>query len=153
VALDELLLAVYELQEPLARRKGLTLEIDEAQEASVSGDPLWLHQMVTNLVNNAIKYTPSGGRVALSLVQESAEAVLSIRDNGIGIPPEHLPFIFDRFYRVDAGRSRESGGTGLGLSIVQWVAETHGGRVEVESRPEKETRFTVRLPVPPTTEA
>jgi heavy metal sensor kinase len=147
VALDDLLLAVYELQEPLARRKGLTLEIVEAQEAAVSGDPLWLHQMATNLVNNAIKYTPAGGRIALVLVQEGEEAVLRVSDNGIGIPAEHLPFIFDRFYRVDSGRSRESGGSGLGLSIVQWVADTHGGRVEVESEPGQRTCFTVRLPL------
>lgn len=147
VALDDLLLAVFELQEPLARRKGLTLEIEEAEEAGVAGDPLWLHQMATNLVNNAIKYTPAGGRVTLALVVEGEEAVLRVRDNGIGIPAEHLPFIFDRFYRVDSGRSRESGGTGLGLSIVQWVADTHGGRVEVASEPGKQTCFTVRLPL------
>jgi heavy metal sensor kinase len=147
VALDDLLLAVFELQEPLARRKGLTLEIEEAAEAVVAGDPLWLHQMATNLVNNAIKYTPAGGHVTLALFQEGEEAVLRVSDDGIGIPAEHVPFIFDRFYRVDSGRSRESGGTGLGLSIVQWVADTHGGRVEVESEPGKQTRFTVRLPL------
>jgi heavy metal sensor kinase len=147
VTLDDLLLAVYELHEPLARRGGLTLEIVEAQEATVLGDPLWLQQMMANLVNNAIKYTPASGRVALSLIREAAEAVLTVTDTGAGIALEHLPYIFDRFYRVDSGRSRDSGGSGLGLSIVQWVAEAHGGRVEVTSVPGKQTRFTVRLPL------
>src|SRR5205823_14876905 len=96
---------------------------------------------------NAVKYTPAGGRVGISLFEAAASVCLTVRDTGMGIPPEHLPHVFDRFYRVDSGRSRDSGGTGLGLSIVRWVVEAHGGTVHAESEIGKGSTFRVRLPL------
>jgi heavy metal sensor kinase len=147
LALDDLLLAAYEPLERVARGRSVTLEVGAIQEVEVLGDRLWLLQLVTNLLNNAIKYTPQGGLVQLSLARDDGYAVIRVRDNGIGISAEHLPHIFDRFYRVDEGRSRESGGTGLGLSIARWVAESHGGTIEVDSQPGVLTEFRVRLPL------
>jgi signal transduction histidine kinase len=148
VALDELLIAVYEQVERMAREKGVALELDEIADLSVSGDPLWLQQLITNLVTNAVKYTPTGGEVRLSLVPEEARwALFSVTDTGIGIPEEHQPHIFDRFYRVDAGRSRDSGGAGLGLSIARWIAETHDGTISLRSAAGAGSTFTVRLPL------
>lgn len=167
VALHEVLIAVYEQIERVARDKGVTIELDEIDEVTVIGDPLWLKQLITNLVTNAVKYTPSGGEVRLSLVEEGAKtfpsgpternqeqeaprsALLRVADTGIGIPEEHQSHIFDRFYRVDAGRSRDSGGSGLGLSIARWIAEEHGGSISVQSQVGKGSIFTVRLPAAP----
>jgi heavy metal sensor kinase len=139
-------MAAYEAFEGAARRKGVALDLEEIAEVCCQGDPLWLQQAVTNLVANALKYTPAGGRVWIGLTAEENAASLTVRDTGIGIPPEHLPQIFDRFYRVDAGRSRDSGGSGLGLAIVRWVVEAHGGTVGVASEVGNGSTFTVRLP-------
>jgi two-component system, OmpR family, sensor kinase len=111
----------------------------------VKGDGHKLEQLIGNLVGNAIKYTPDGGTITLSLFQEGDWARLDVTDTGIGIPPEHLPHIFDRFYRVDKARSRAGGGTGLGLAIVKGIVLQHGGRVEVTSEPGKGSTFTVWL--------
>jgi signal transduction histidine kinase len=150
VALDEIALVVYERLEPLAHRKRISLDIEAMEEVPLSGDALWLQQLLTNLLHNAIHYTPEGGSVFLSLKREqngeATFAVVSVRDTGPGIPAEHLPFLFDRFYRVDSGRSREQGGSGLGLNIARWVAESHGGQISVASEPGVGTTFTVRLP-------
>jgi two-component system, OmpR family, sensor histidine kinase SenX3 len=102
--------------------------------------------MFTNLVDNAVKYTPPGGRVEVTGGFEGSEIVIRVRDTGIGIPEGKLPRIFERFYRVDKARSKETGGTGLGLSIVKHTAENHGGRVIVESRLGEGSTFTVYLP-------
>jgi heavy metal sensor kinase len=147
VALHETVMAVFEGLEGAARRKGVALDLEEIEEIDCDGDPLWLQQVATNLVANAIKYTPAGGRVWIGLLREDGWACLTVRDSGVGIPAEHLPHIFDRFYRVDAARSRDSGGTGLGLSIVRWAVEAHGGTVCAESEVGKGSMFTVRLPV------
>jgi two-component system OmpR family sensor kinase len=111
----------------------------------VKGDAHKLEQLVGNLVGNAIKYTPDGGTITLSLFQEGDWARLDVTDTGIGIPPEHLPHIFDRFYRVDKARSRAGGGTGLGLAIVKGIVLQHGGKVEVTSELGKGSTFTVWL--------
>jgi signal transduction histidine kinase len=102
--------------------------------------------MFTNLVDNAVKYTPPGGRVEVTGGSEGAEIVIRVSDTGIGIPEAKLPRIFERFYRVDKARSKETGGTGLGLSIARHIAENHGGRVAVESTPGEGSTFTVNLP-------
>lgn len=164
VAFHEVVMTVYEQMEAIARRKGVLLEIEEMDETIVEGDPLWLQQIVTNLLNNAIKYTPEGGRVSVKIkgsglrvegldhpspLHSQPFVSLIVADTGVGIPPEHLPHIFDRFYRVDAGRSRDAGGSGLGLNIVKWAVEAHGGTIEVESAVGKGTTFTVRLPQSP----
>jgi heavy metal sensor kinase len=145
--LEGIVLEAYEQLEGLARRKQITLDIATMDEAEVEGDPLWLGQILTNLLNNAIKYTPEGGTVTLSLEVIDQEGRVAVTDTGPGIPAEHLPHIFDRFYRVDSGRSRDAGGVGLGLNIAQWAAQTQGGRIEVESEVGKGTTFTLCLPV------
>ncbi|HEY6072129.1 MAG TPA: ATP-binding protein, partial [Anaerolineales bacterium] len=118
----------------------------------ITGDPDRLKQLLLNLVDNAIKYTPSGGEVVLSLERDTQWVRVLVADNGMGIPAEDLPKIFDRFYRVDKARARDDadgsiGGTGLGLAIVKWIAEAHGGRIEVASDVGKGSTFTLLLPL------
>ncbi len=114
---------------------------------TVRGDAERLRQLVWNLVENALRYTPAGGTVTVSLRRRGPVAELTVADTGIGIEPEHLPHIFERFYRADTGRSRAAGGTGLGLSIVRQITEAHGGQVRVRSTPGEGSTFTVALPV------
>jgi two-component system, OmpR family, sensor histidine kinase SenX3 len=133
----------------VARKKNLTLQwkrFGRATQYTVNGDETQLTSMFTNLVDNAVKYTPPGGRVEVTGGFEGSEIVIRISDTGIGIPEGKLPRIFERFYRVDKARSKETGGTGLGLSIVKHVAENHGGRVTVESALGEGSTFTVYLP-------
>jgi two-component system, OmpR family, sensor histidine kinase SenX3 len=132
-----------------ARKKNITLQwkrFGRAAQYTVRGDETQLTSMFTNLVDNAVKYTPPGGRVEVTGGFEGSEIVIQVSDTGIGIPEGKLPRIFERFYRVDKARSKETGGTGLGLSIVKHVAENHGGRVAVESTPGEGSTFTVYLP-------
>ena len=112
------------------------------------GRPHRIREMLLNLVTNAIKYTPQGGTVALSLAEETDSVVFTVRDTGIGIAPGDLPHIFERFWRADPARSRtgDRPGTGLGLAITKWIAEAHGGSITVQSRPGRGTIFVVRLP-------
>jgi two-component system phosphate regulon sensor histidine kinase PhoR len=137
--------AVYDCQGPaIERRVGIDLVCDLAVEAKMNA-PL-LEQAIVNLLENAIKYSESGGEVHLSAAPENGEVVILVKDQGCGIPAEHLPRIFERFYRVDRGRSRKLGGTGLGLSIVKHIVNVHHGRVLVESTPGKGSTFSIRLP-------
>jgi two-component system OmpR family sensor kinase len=121
------------------------ITIGQLDDVTIKGDTGRLKRLIANLVDNAIKYTPDDGRITLSLVKDGDFARLEVADNGIGIPPEDLPHIFDRFYRIDRARSRASGGTGLGLAIVKGIAEQHSGRVTVSSQMGKGTIFTVWL--------
>jgi len=131
----------------LARAKGLELSKELPQgQVMVKGDPRQLEQALVNLLENAVNYTEPGGRVSLQVSLEGAEAHIAVQDTGVGIPSEHLPRIFERFYRVDKNRSRALGGTGLGLSIVKHVVQSHSGRVEVESSPGKGSIFRIILP-------
>lgn len=132
-------------QEPFARERGVSLKL-HASPATVSGRPDELRRAVDNLVRNALAYTPSGGHVEVRISVRGAEAVIQVQDTGIGIPEEVRTRIFERFYRVDRGRSRETGGTGLGLAIVKHTAEGHGGRVSVQSEVGKGSTFTLTLP-------
>ena len=100
-----------------------------------------------NLVENAVKYTPAGGSVTLSLSREPGHALVAVADTGIGIDPDDTERIFQPFLRLDAARSRETGGSGLGLAIARSVAVAHGGRIDVDSRPKAGSRFVLRLPV------
>lgn len=109
-------------------------------------DPLKITQVLENLLDNALKYTPAGSAIEVSARPQQGEIVISVRDNGPGIPAEDLPHIFERFYRVDKGRSREKGGTGLGLSIVKHIAQLHGGRAWAESQPGQGTTIFFSLP-------
>jgi signal transduction histidine kinase len=132
-----------------ARKKNITLQwkrFGKAAQYTVRGDETQLTSMFTNLVDNAVKYTPPGGKVEVTGGFEGSEIVIRVSDTGIGIPEGKLPRIFERFYRVDKARSKETGGTGLGLSIVKHTAENHGGRVTVESTPGEGSTFAVYLP-------
>jgi heavy metal sensor kinase len=112
----------------------------------VEGDRARLKQVVVNLLDNAIKYTPEGGAVSLKVEAQDGRAIIEVADNGIGIPPEALPRVFERFFRVDKARSRQQGGAGLGLSIVKSICAAHQGHVEVSSEPGRGSRFRVELP-------
>jgi signal transduction histidine kinase len=130
-----------------AQRDGqLKIVMGNEDQAIVQGDPDRLRQLMLNLVENAIKYTPSG-EIRLSLHKREGQVGLSVSDSGLGISKEDLAHIFERFYRVDKARSREKGGTGLGLSIVDWIVKAHGGYVEVQSEVGKGSTFTVWLPL------
>jgi len=145
--LHEVVMASYEPMASLAYRKGVTLDIGEMDDVVAPGDALWLQQLITNLLQNAINYTPEGGTVTLSLHRAGASARVVVEDTGPGIPAEHLSHLFDRFYRVDSGRSRDQGGTGLGLNIARWIAESHHGKIDVASEVGVGTIFTVTLPI------
>jgi two-component system OmpR family sensor kinase len=123
------------------------LVLERNDPVVVLGDEGRLGQLVWNLIENALRYTPPNGTVTVRLRQEGTVAELMVADTGIGIPPEHQPRVFERFYRVDTARSRQQGGTGLGLAIVKQVAETHGGQVRLRSKPGEGSTFTVVLPV------
>ena len=135
-----------ETMRPLAESKGITLRVEPGGYVPLSGDGVRLRQVFFSLLDNAIKYTPAGGSVEAGAALRGRAVVAIVRDTGIGIPPEHLPHVFDRFYRVDKARSRSEGGTGLGLSIAKSIVEGHGGRIELESEPGRGTVCTVTLP-------
>jgi signal transduction histidine kinase len=146
VALDAIVRDEGERFEEPAAEAGVGLAVRADGIPRVRGSSRDLALLVRNLVDNAIRYTRPGGHVDVDLTSDDGEVVLAIVDTGLGIPSRDLPRIFERFYRVDRARSRETGGTGLGLSIVKHVAENHGGRVEVTSELGQWTRFEVRLP-------
>jgi two-component system OmpR family sensor kinase len=131
----------------LARGKGLSITLRETEEVTVRGDERWLRQLLLNLIDNTIKYTPPGGRITLSMEKNEGFACLSIEDTGIGIPEESLPHIFDRFYQVDKVKARAIGGCGLGLSICKWIVEAHGGVIQVSSHLGHGTKISVLLPL------
>jgi heavy metal sensor kinase len=149
VDLAALVDGVVETMRPLAQVRAIEVRAAGNGPLPVQGDAARLRQVFYNLLDNAIKYTPEGGRIDVQLDRDDGHVVARVRDTGIGIAPEHLPHVFDRFYRVDKARSRAEGGTGLGLSIVQSIVAAHGGRVEMTSRPGQGTTCTVTLPEGP----
>ncbi|GEM_PF-598642 len=153
VELDTLLLEVFKEMRVLARDR-VHIKITEIDQVVVNGDRDRLEQVLINLVSNAIKYTPAGGDVFLSLAKVGENARIIVRDTGIGIPPKDLPHIFERFYRAEKSRSRSmDGGFGLGLSISQWIVNHHGGHIEVDSVEGKGTTFVIYLPLLQTSSA
>lgn len=112
----------------------------------IFGDPMRLTELFLNLLENATKYTPPEGRIGVEISQTNEQATVVVRDTGVGIAAEHLPHIFERFYRVDKARARDEGGTGLGLSISRWIAEAHGGTITAKSRRGEGTEMIVALP-------
>jgi len=133
---------------PLADEKEIKLELSEPDvELEILSDTEFINQAITNILDNAIKYTATGGKVTVSLQCIAAEAVISVKDTGIGIAPQDKERIFERFYRVDKARSRELGGTGLGLAIVRHIVFAHQGRIEVESQPGQGTTFRIIIPL------
>lgn len=141
-AVDEVLSALS----AKARDRDVTLKNEVPRTTLVLADPVRLGQMLTNLVDNAIKFNRRGGEVRISYERRAGRSVISVRDTGEGIMPEHAQRIFERFYRADRARSREVGGTGLGLSIVKHLARLHGGEVSVDSVLGSGTTFTIELP-------
>ena len=146
VALSDLLSAIVDQVRPLAEAKGLRLVEEVAPELHLTGDPDHLIRLFLNILDNAIKYTPAGGRVTVRAVEESTTVRVTVRDTGPGIPPQHLPHLFERFYRVEADRSRETGGTGLGLAVAAEIARWHGGTLEIQSAVGQGTTCLIRLP-------
>jgi signal transduction histidine kinase len=144
-SLPAFLSRVADQHRPSATQAGKTLDV-EAGDGAFRADLRKLALAFSNLVDNALKYGKEGGRVTLSGRIDGDACLLEVADDGPGISPEHLPRIFERFYRVDKGRSRELGGTGLGLSIAKHIVESHGGILRVESRIGVGTRFTIRIP-------
>jgi len=143
--LSAFLSRVADPHRPAADRMGKTIDVT-ASEGTLRADVRKLTLAVSNLVDNALKYGKAGGRVTLSGRMEGDACLLEVADDGPGISPEHLSRIFERFYRVDKGRSRDLGGTGLGLSIGKHIVESHGGTIRLESRLGVGTRFTIRIP-------
>ena len=131
----------------LAQERGVALSIRSLERAYVYGDEVKISQMLFNIIDNALKYTPKGGRVTCSVEKSADCAIVKIEDTGIGISAEDVPYIFDRFYRVDKARSRDAGGAGLGLSICKEIVDMHSGTISVESVPGKGSAFTISLPL------
>ena len=147
INLGELLTELGSDVEILCRDKGLEFQLNQPESLTVTGDMTRLRALFLNLLDNAIRYTPGGGTISVSLKHEEDRAVVSVSDTGIGISPEDLPLIFERFYRVDKSRSRTEGGSGLGLAIAQYIATAHQGRIEVQSQPGEGSTFQVWLPL------
>ncbi len=149
IALSALARKVWQDLQLLAKKKRIQLKFMDNGFTGVEGDPLFLRQLILNLTENGLKYTRAGGEVVVRVKGDRDQGVvrLLVSDTGVGIPQKDLKRIFDRFYRVDKARSRETGGTGLGLSICQWIVQAHEGQIAVESKVGKGSTFTVTLPM------
>ena len=147
VQIQPLLNAVVHELSPVWRQKQLSVTVEAPDQLlSALTDPDRLKQILVNLVDNAVKYTPDGGKILVKASQEADEVKFTVKDSGIGIPAEDLPRIFERFYRIDKARARSVGGTGLGLAIVKQLIDGLGGTIEVESKPDAGTTFVFTLP-------
>lgn len=147
IPIDEILFDLVDTLQPQAQAKEITLEADLNDEIWVKGDAHQLQRLFGNLLENALQYTPEGGLIKVEMVKSDNFVVISIKDTGIGIAPENLPLIFNRFWRADKARSRRQGGSGLGLAIVQAITHTHGGEIYVTSKIGVGSCFRVKLPV------
>lgn len=145
--LSELIARVAHRMEAQAQKGGIRLCEETPPELRIFANYDQIEQVLVNLLDNAIKYTPNGGQVGIIAKQEGETITVQVKDTGIGIMDQDLPRLFERFYRVDKARSRQSGGTGLGLAIVKHIVEAHGGNVRVESEYNHGSVFTVTLPV------
>jgi signal transduction histidine kinase len=155
VFLDDVTLDAAESARAIAERKDVRLEVDDFEEAPVNGDATLLRQLVVILLDNAIKFTNAGGLVRVGVRSDGSAATLTVTDTGVGIPPDQLPHVFERFYRGDVSRTRGSSGengsdgVGLGLSIAQWIADEHRGSIRIDSGPGQGARVTVQFPAEP----
>lgn len=147
--LGELATTTADQMNLLAEDKGISVQCNSKQNVLVEGDRARLKQVVVNLLDNAIKYTPSGGKIQLDVARQNGHAILDVVDTGIGIPPDSVRHVFERFFRVDKARSRDEGGAGLGLSIVKSICSAHNAEVQVESGLGKGSRFRIKLPLAP----
>jgi heavy metal sensor kinase len=146
ISLRDLIADVCMKMKIFADKKEITLMVDELADVRLSGDELKLRRMLWNIIENGIKYTPKDGMVTVSSYTNNGCVCINVRDNGIGISADDMKYIFDRFYRADRSRKRESG-SGLGLSISKWIAEAHKGAIEVTSQPAQGSQFLIKLPV------
>jgi two-component system sensor histidine kinase BaeS len=146
VSLGELLHQVAAAHQSGVDAAGIALHVRARGDLLLPADPVRLRQAIGNLLTNAVRHTPRGGRVTLRAYQRDDDAVIEVSDTGTGIDADHLPHVFDRFWRVDKSRNRQTGGSGLGLAIVRHLVEAHGGSVAVASTPGDGTTFTIRLP-------
>ena len=149
VRLASLVGEVHESLLPSIREKELRSELDLDPDVTVEADPVQLERVVANLISNAVKFTPAGGRIEVIARRDRDDAVFQVRDTGVGIPPDEQFRLFTRFFRSSISNAKETRGTGLGLFIVKEVTEAHGGTVAAESAPGTGSTFTVRLPVSP----
>ncbi|WML44789.1 HAMP domain-containing sensor histidine kinase [Neobacillus sp. PS3-40] len=145
--IDELIQLIIEQFEPIASMKNITIEGKVDKGIFYMGDKERIHQLFVILLDNALKFTSSGGILIITCKKEINSLKITIEDSGIGISSEDLPHIFDRFFRSDKGRRRSEGGTGLGLSIAKWIVDAHHGNISVESKVEKGTKFIIKLPI------
>jgi heavy metal sensor kinase len=150
VDLTELVRSVAEQLEVVAQARSIAFTTGLSAPVVVCGDAAWLERLLLNLIDNAMKFTPSGGQVSVSVAQEGDLARIDVGDTGIGMTPDVIAHAFDRFYRADPARSPGGHGVGLGLALVKWIADRHDAAIQVESRPGAGTRITVRLPAAPT---
>jgi heavy metal sensor kinase len=146
VALRDLIMDVCMNMKVVADKKDVELQISELEDVRLKGDELKLRRMLLNIVENGIKYSHIGGKVSVSSYVNDGYAKIDVKDDGIGISEEDIKYVFDRFYRADRSRKRESG-SGLGLSISRWIAEAHKGSLEVKSQPAQGSMFTIKLPI------
>jgi heavy metal sensor kinase len=146
LALEPMIQTIMDELALLADDRQITLTFDPQPAPPVLGDAQWLKQALINLLDNALQYTPSGGSVTVRLQMLDQEVAVSVEDTGHGIEPEHIPHLFERFYRTDWARAKDTAGTGLGLPIVKEIMEAHGGSISVTSQVDKGSVFTLRLP-------
>ena len=147
LAINDVVDDVVAAMVPLAEARRIHLRSDTIERITMDGDQARLTQLLVNLIDNGLKYTEAGGTVTVSVDHKDGCAELRVTDTGVGIPSDHLPHVFERFYRVDTARARTEGGTGLGLSICEWIVHAHGGEITVSSQVRRGTTFTVRLPL------
>jgi signal transduction histidine kinase len=148
LSLENAVRACSRAAQVLATRKGVLLTTqNDSGSLVLNGDEELIKRMILNLLDNAIKYTPKGGEISVTLARQNGDAHIIVSDTGIGIPSADQLHVFDRFYRVDKARSRELGGAGLGLSIVRWIVEVHGGKISIDSGLGRGSKFIVELPL------
>jgi len=147
VDLAALCASVVDALEPVAQAKDVRLVCGRSSAVLVTADRGWMERLLLNLLDNAIKFTPPGGMVTVTVTREGNAARLTVRDTGVGMAADVLPHLFERFYRADSARSSQTDGVGLGLSLVKWIAGQHGATINVVSRPGAGSTFTVELPL------
>jgi len=146
--LDDAVAGAVEAARALARRNAVALEVDRFEEAKIRGDPALVRQLLLIVLDNALKFTPAGGRVTLGVSVADGRAAVVVTDTGVGIAADDLPHVFERFYRGTAG-TQVAEGAGLGLAIARWIAEVHGATIDLVSQPRAGTRVTIRFPLVP----
>jgi signal transduction histidine kinase len=146
--LDDAIAGAVDATRAVAEQRRVFVEVGSFEEAKITGDPALVRQLLLIVLDNALKFTPAGGRVRLDVSAENGRAAVLVSDTGVGIPPEDLPHVFERFYRGDRARHQAGvGGAGLGLSIAQWIASVHGARIDIASEPGRGTRVAISFPL------